>query len=303
MKMKTVLAVLTAAILALGTFAANAEDYNVSEDTITVVARFFITADEYPQGGEFSMTSEDGEIEIHITDDTAIYFEDYVPLSDECDGLTNIVREVLFGRTLAEVLNNRNLSVTFADGEQTEPTSIVILFETIVPLPETVSPGELDDEDDIVGIVTLPAEISPEYAPEPYEEEYTGAVTLPAEIDLTYFDPALFSGEVVIDGNIVEAALPAFYNETENAVMIPLRAVAEALDYNVSWNGELQSVQLGVAIHVWIGRAEAYVGRMAPIALSAAPVIVDGVTFVPLDFLTNVLRQDVRIYEGRVVIG
>ena len=74
------------------------------------------------------------------------------------------------------------------------------------------------------------------------------------------------------------------------------------LVYDVSWNDQLKSIQLGVAIHIWIGSTEVHLGRMAPIELSAAPIIIDGVAFVPLDFFRNVFGQTAYVFEGQVVI-
>ena len=54
-----------------------------------------------------------------------------------------MVRDVLFGRTLAEVLDGRNMVVTYdittrSIPPQTSPISIMILFEDIVTLPEVI---------------------------------------------------------------------------------------------------------------------------------------------------------------------
>ena len=41
---------------------------------------------------------------------------------------------------------------------------------------------------------------------------------------------------------------------------------------------------------------------MAPIELSAAPVLMGDETFVPLDFFREVLGQTAYVFEGQVVI-
>jgi len=74
------------------------------------------------------------------------------------------------------------------------------------------------------------------------------------------------------------------------------------LGYTLTWNDYLQSIQLGVATHTWIGNTEAHRGRMAPIELSTAPILVDDQTFVPLDFIRNVLAKTAYVFEGQVVI-
>ncbi|MCL2398033.1 MAG: S-layer homology domain-containing protein [Defluviitaleaceae bacterium] len=142
MKKKFLAAVATmvAVLMAFGSVAVWAMDYEAPESASTMTARFNVMEDFDAPGVEFSMISEDEELIIHITDDVPVYFEDYVPMGDdEEDGMTLIAREVLFGRTLAEVLDGRNLVVTYGITTrslppQTTPISITILFEDFVPL-------------------------------------------------------------------------------------------------------------------------------------------------------------------------
>jgi len=307
MKRKTLIALIMVAIMALGTMSVFALDYEVPEDAITVTARFFVTEPDTPEdaGEAFSMVSEGGELVIHVTEDTLVYFEDFVPMGDdEEDGMTQMAREVLFGRTLAEVLEGRNLRVIYVEGEENEAVSIMILFETAVhPGPEPI-----DLEDDYTEIVTLPGEIHLEDGTVFTGEDNIGPVTLPGvlvtEDQLGDLDPITLNGEIVVNGEMLDGAKLPFVQETADGevVMVPLRVVAEALGYDVSWNSTLRSVQLGVAIHLWIGNTEVHFGRMAPIEISAAPVIVDSSTFVPLDFFRNVLGQTAYVFEGQVVI-
>jgi len=145
MKRKIIIAALIVVVIAVGIVGAFALSNDLPEDVNSVTGRFSVEnlelwqevqSDEAEK--ELVLISEDGEFAIHVTDDTAIYFADYVPLSDECDGQTRDVREVLFGRTLAEVLDGRNMVVEFLDGESAQAISIEILFETAVTLPATV---------------------------------------------------------------------------------------------------------------------------------------------------------------------
>jgi len=260
-KRKLIIAAMTAAVMALGAVTVFALDYDVPEDAISVTTRFFLTEPDEP-GDEFSMANEDEDMIIHITDSTLIYFEDLVPLGDEEeDGVTQMVREVLFGRTLAEVLDGRNMRVIYQESERIEPISVMILFET--------------------------------------------PVTGPEPIDFVAFEPEEINinGEIVVNGALLEQSATMLPNEEGvDVVMIPLRAVTDALGYDITWNRTLRSVQIGVAIHIRIGSTEAERGRMMPIELSVAPIIIDGATFVPLDFFSNVLGQAVYVSEGQVVI-
>jgi len=105
----------------------------------------------------------------------------------------------------------------------------------------------------------------------------------------------------MVNNEVLEGAPLPF--EDSGIVMVPLRAAAEALGYDVSWNSYLRSVQLGVAIHVWIGDTEVHFGRMALIEISTAPIILDNLTFVPLDFFRDVLGQTAYVAKLRSCVS
>jgi len=106
---------------------------------------------------------------------------------------------------------------------------------------------------------------------------------------------------ILVDGEQIEA--PAAFQTEDGIVMVPVRAIAEALGYDVNWDHEAKSVRLGVAIHLWIGNNEVHFGRMAPIMISTAPQIVDGSTYVPLDFFRTVLGlPNAFAFEGQIEI-
>ena len=279
MKRKSIVAVVMAAVVALSAITVFAL---ATDDTTEVTARFnLVNADE--ANDEFQMTSEDETLTIKITDDTVVYFEDYVPMSDECEEMTRDAREVLFGRTLAEVLDNRNLRVTFEESDYNEAIKVVILFEIAVHLPEIVSLEDFDlDDDSYVGIMPLPEVI---------DWDTVGRISL---------EDLVLIGEIVVNNEMMENhPVPIIQDDT---VMVPLRVVAEALGYDVAWNEYLQSVQLGIAAHLWIDSTEVHLGRMAPIELHKAPALIDSVTFVPLEFFRDVLGQTAYVFEGQVVV-
>jgi len=276
-------------VMVVGTVAVTAVQYVESGDFSTVTGRFY-GADTNEAGTEFTMLSDDGMVLIIINDSvTDIYFEDGVA-----------VRDSLYGRTLADVLNRRNLVVTYdvvtrSIPAQTTPISIKVLFEGFTTLPGHVG--------DFQGVVTIPG----------YVGDYQQAVTLPAEVgDLPGVvtipgeinEVPNLNGEIVVNGKIIDAQAPYWFNAGygNNVVMVPLRAVAEELGYDVSWNASLESIQLGNSIQLWIGNYQVYRGRMVPIELSVEPVILDNKTFVPIDFFRSVLGQDAYVFEGQLVI-
>jgi hypothetical protein len=275
--------------MVVGTVGVTAVQYVESGDFSTITGRFY-GVDTNEAGTEFTMLSDDGMVLIRINDSvTDIYFEDGVA-----------VRDALYERTLADVLNRRTLVVTYdvvtrSIPAQTTPTNIKVLFEGFTTLPENVG--------DFQGVVTIPG----------YVGDYQQAVTLPADVgELPGFvtipgeinDAPNLNGEIVVNGKIIDAQAPYWLNAGygKDVIMVPLRAVAEELGYDVSWNEDLESIQLGNNIQLWIGNYQVYRGRMAPIELTAEPVIFENRTYVPIDFFRNVLGQYAYTFEGQIVI-
>jgi len=119
---------------------------------------------------------------------------------------------------------------------------------------------------------------------------------------------------IVVNGVEIEAP-EAFMADDGVTVMVPLRAIAEALEFEVTWVPGVRAVELsgmsGVA-QVWarivIGSTEAvqtYARRgEITIGLPAAPVIIGGYTFVPLTtFFQDVLEMaNAFAFEGRLEV-
>ena len=92
---------------------------------------------------------------------------------------------------------------------------------------------------------------------------------------------------IYVHGTKIDA--PEVYVSESGNTMVPLRAVAEALGYGVDWNQELQRVSIGVATFISIGEDEYMIGRMAPRSLGQAPELKNDVTFVPVEFFSQIL--------------
>ena len=135
-----------------------------------------------------------------------------------------------------------------------------------------------------------------------------GPADISAEIPLDVAD-----WPIVVDGEYIEAP-SAFMADDGVTIMVPLRAIAEALDFEVTWFAEDWAVELqgGGPSQIWarlvIGEIEVEqtFARRAPITfeLPVAPVIVDGRTYVPLTyFFQNVLEMpNAFAFEGRLEI-
>lgn len=270
---KKILATIVAAVMLLGIGVASAiaaetpETLPLSEKT----DRFSIMDDF--EGN--SMISSDGELVIHISDGTPIIFEDDVDVRESLEE----------EQTLMDVLDGRKLVVSYSITTrsippQTTPEKIVVLYEGIMTLPESI---ELEHGLDL-GI-------------EPPIHNFT-------QEELNQM-VANLNGEIVVNGEIIDAPAPYLIdNDDALVVMVPLRAIAEKLGFDVNWDAEVKGIRIGAATNLWIDKDEYVVGRMAPISLGVAPELIDGVTYVPMSFFRDVIPEfDVFSFEGQVVIN
>ena len=130
---------------------------------------------------------------------------------------------------------------------------------------------------------------------------YERIVPLPIGIGDDSNIPLFLNGEIVVEGEIIKAPAP-FVND-DGIVMVPLRAVAEALGFTVSWEEVTQSVMLNAVISLRIGYDYYTYARMAPIELGTAPELVNNFTYVPLNFFSIVARaNNAYVFEGQVVV-
>lgn len=107
--------------------------------------------------------------------------------------------------------------------------------------------------------------------------------------------------DIVVNNKKIKA--PAAYTNEKGTVMVPLRAIAEALGYEVTWDGKLQSVMLGKGISLKIGVDNYTYMKTAPIHLGTAPTLIKGTTFVPLSFFKEVVRMNnAYVFESQIVI-
>jgi hypothetical protein len=111
--------------------------------------------------------------------------------------------------------------------------------------------------------------------------------------------------ELIVEGVPVEAP-PAWTTEA-GIVMIPVKAVGEAVGYEVGWNGDHRSVTLTDedSIVVMSIGSTAYTNTSldAPVRLDTAPEIRDSRTFVPLDFFREVMQlNNAYVFENQIVI-
>lgn len=121
--------------------------------------------------------------------------------------------------------------------------------------------------------------------------------------EVTPVSPADVSAmPMLVDGERVEA--PAAFTADDGAVMVPLRAIAEALGYTVGWIAGEKAVTLDETIKIVIGQTAYQQSEMRSIVIDGAPApaLRDNITYVPLAFFGTVLEiPEAEIKEGQIV--
>lgn len=115
--------------------------------------------------------------------------------------------------------------------------------------------------------------------------------------------PTLYEiGEAVMyDGENVEADVDV--QVIGGITMVPLRATLEAMGYTVTWNAETASVDIMQGAQwtsIAIGKNAYFRNRMAPWSLSAAPVIVNDRTLVPVEFFAEIMGKGITVDNGTI---
>ncbi len=101
---------------------------------------------------------------------------------------------------------------------------------------------------------------------------------------------------------IGDKSIENIYFKEDQTLMVPLRSIAESLNFTVEWDGELKAVMLNSGIYsIKIGENAYVKGRMMPQQLSSAPEIKsDDLTYVPFEYFTEILEADAT-NSGNVV--
>ncbi len=110
------------------------------------------------------------------------------------------------------------------------------------------------------------------------------------------------SMNIVVNNKPIKA--PSVYTNKKGTFMLPLRAIAENLGFDVKWEGKTKTVMLGKGICLTIGKDNYIYMKTAPIQLGTAPEVIDGKTFVPLSFFKYVLgMKTVNVSGSDIVIN
>jgi uncharacterized Zn-binding protein involved in type VI secretion len=91
--------------------------------------------------------------------------------------------------------------------------------------------------------------------------------------------------DVYVNGSKIAA--PGAFVSSAGVQMIPLRAAAEAMGFEVIWNSADRSVSIGSDIRLKVGE-DSFTVNGAKVMMAEASLIIDGRTFVPADFFESV---------------
>lgn len=129
----------------------------------------------------------------------------------------------------------------------------------------------------------------------------TATMSIPAVLSATNI--------VMLEAKTVTNTESVYVNDEEvemtvvvdGVVKVPVRFVAEAMGYEVGWDGTLSKVTVGtipMGVNFVIDENAYNKSRMTPFELSAAPELIESRTYVPIDFFTEVLGAKVKVVDG-----
>jgi len=214
--------------------------------------------------------STNGPHSLAITPETQIVFQDGQPFEGELSELV--------GRKLVVEFDEEGLVIS--------PSKITILWEIAVHPILTLSPDELAGMglglDTGIAIPGGPALLSPE--------------------DISYMLTNMFdteNGQIIVNDEVIEAPTP-FINEEDLVIMLPLAAIAEALGYTAIVDGNEVIIAPGTIVTEGVNSYAR--GREVARVLSSAPIMHDGVLFVPSEFFQEILSGAAMFMDGNVYI-
>ncbi|WP_010680985.1 copper amine oxidase N-terminal domain-containing protein [Acetivibrio cellulolyticus] len=209
-----------------------------------------------------------------------------------------------------EIAKNQDGSMTITD---TDNEYMVGITKDTVLLPyrtkQIVTMDSIEKEDYIlvwseIMTMSIPAHMTADSVVllkgfkfgEPIEDEDV------TSSEVSQVDKVLLSkqaGVIFVNGKeiSVKGANKVFYENKNGVCMLPLRAISEALDYSVQWTSEGKRVDIlkgAKSFTLHIGSKECGKQKMRCI-LENEPEIKNGLTFVPIEFLTEVMEIETII--------
>ncbi|QOS97850.1 copper amine oxidase N-terminal domain-containing protein [Brevibacterium sp. JNUCC-42] len=107
---------------------------------------------------------------------------------------------------------------------------------------------------------------------------------------------------ISVNGQVIDQKLEVYANK-QNVLMVPLRTIADKLNYKVTWNDETKSAELQKGPQwtaVTVGKDQYNVNKMY-VQLGVAPEAKEGITYVPVSFFDKVLNLQVVVEEDGAI--
>lgn len=273
---------------------------------------------------------QNNTVNLKITDDTLVYdnFGNKKALSDLTDGSkitvftgsyepTPLILPVQYTANVI-IINgdkegNVNVDTYLADEEgytnAANNLNIAAADDTkIVDKDEKEYKGDLDKNDLIVfygaSTKSIPAQTTPTKVVVLGENEFAlkqieaakNATPAPTAAPETTVAPEVTEAPQVSYVGLVNVVIGdknvSDVYAKDNTTMVPLREVAEAAGFTVTWDAENRAVILNDGVYsLKIGENSYVKGKMMPLTLSAAPEIVNDLTYVPAEFFAEVTES------------
>lgn len=122
--------------------------------------------------------------------------------------------------------------------------------------------------------------------------QIAAAQNVTAETPAPVETPEIGSAKAIVVG---DKTITNIYSK-DDTLMVPLREIAETLGFTVEWDGNLRAVILNGGMYSLQIDENSYVkGKMMPVELGSAPEIKDDLTYVPVEYFTEVLEAGENI--------
>ena len=131
---------------------------------------------------------------------------------------------------------------------------------------------------------SIPPQTSPETIIVMYEKAVHPGYMLTEE-EKASIENILESNDIVFNNIVIEGAKA--YIDENGTLMIPIRAIAEKIGYEVTWIHETRTVNMGRSLSFSIGKDEYNFNSHDPMSLGISPVLVNDKTYVPISLFEN----------------
>ncbi|MCL1998720.1 MAG: copper amine oxidase N-terminal domain-containing protein [Turicibacter sp.] len=213
------------------------------------------------------LVSENGFLQLNFTDDTEILLQDGQDFRETIAGLYDDLLDSLDGRLLAVVYGPATMSIPAVTipGEDGSNLRIIVLFDSlpVEPTEPNVQIPEIEEELPIV-VWTV--------------------------------------NEIVVNGQITDI----HWIDRDDTFFLPLRRVLNYFDFDLAWDAETSTIRITqgtTEVTITPGSNVYRVNDLYTTSQWPAPVIIDGVTYVPFRFFAEILGlNNAYLFEGQIVI-